>query len=199
MQTIVTESLDAEARNELRASLRFARKAGEAVIIDGYAKSWNHRLADGEADDAKAHFHDLLLSVLGHPAPVVTVLRGDVTGFGTALAAVADGRLVDGEVRISTGPISVALTTGSYRALWHLLGRARADSLVYGQRSLTTQEAEQWSLLTVPFEETIAAQQFDSEDAKLLKRAATAGLVPKWTEQLEYDAWLAKATAGVAP
>lgn len=196
MQTMTLESLDASSRAEIRTRLKVAKKGRQAVVLDGTAAAWDHIPANGEAERAGEEFHLLLLAVLGHPAPVVAVLRGQVSGFGTALAAAADIRLGEGKVSISTGGVTAALATGSYRMLSNLLGRARADQLVYAHTPLSAEHAVAWSLLNSTTDGAPATAEFDTDESRLLKRAATAGLLSTVSEQLEYDAWLAVAASG---
>lgn len=196
-------ALDAEARQGLRAALKDARKAGGAVVIAGGPGSWQHERQSGDARAAHREFHSLLLAVIAHPAPVVAAVAGEATGFGFALAAAADVRLVaaDGAFRV-TEPGS-ALETGAYRLLVRLLGRARADHLVYTGFPMTAEGASALSFASAELGSIADAERLadslSAPGATAVKRAAIAGLVSELTEQLQYDAWLALTAAGEAP
>lgn len=203
MQHITVTALDAEGRTEIRSALRDARRGGTAVLLSGAAGSWAHKRQSGDAALAPTDFHPLLLAVIAHPAPVIVALQGAVMGFGLALAAAADVRLVSEGTSFRVGGPGVALETGSYRALVGLIGRGQADALVYSDRELDAAEAVQHGIVTAMLTDAADAEERATElstaAAAAFKRAASARIAPQLTEALEYDAWLALIAAGESP
>lgn len=203
LESLRGRALDAEARRGLRAALKDARKAGGALVIAGAPGSWQHERQPGDARAAHRELHSLVLAVIAHPAPVVAALAGEVTGFGLALAAAADVRLADDGTTFRVSEPGSALETGAYRLLVRLLGRARADHLVYSGSALTVADASALSFVSAALGSLADAERW-AEDlstpgAAAVKRAATAGLASELAEQLQYDAWLALVAAGEAP
>lgn len=200
MKLITLESLDRDARRELRGALKEARGDAQVLVIAGEAGAWDHSREAGDARDAQREFHSIALSVLAHPAPVIAALAGSVSGFGLALAAAADARLAADGTKLRVSEPGVALESGAYRLLVNLLGRARADELVYSGRELTVEEASRIGLVSGPLMSMADAEQLaetlSTPGAAAFKRAATSALVPQLTEQMEYDAWLALTAAG---
>ncbi|GAA1422506.1 enoyl-CoA hydratase/isomerase family protein [Agrococcus citreus] len=195
-------ALDADARRGLRAALKDAGRAGGALVIAGGPGSWQHERQPGDARAAHRDFHSLLLAVVAHPAPVVAAVAGEATGFGLALAAAADVRLVAADAAFRVTEPGSALETGAYRLLVRLLGRARADHLVYTGVPMTGEEASALSFASAELGSADAERLADTlvtPGAAAVKRAAIAGLVPALTEELQYDAWLALSAAGEAP
>jgi 2-(1,2-epoxy-1,2-dihydrophenyl)acetyl-CoA isomerase len=193
--------LDADVRAGVRAALKEARKSDTAVLLTGSAGTWNHACAPGDARSANRDFHSLVVSLVSHPVPVIAAVAGKVSGLGLALAAAADVRIAQsgstfqvGDDRDATG-----LTTGSFRMLTALLGRAHAEALVYSARTITADEAVAIGLVS-----QADASQADGEmllgelsgsAASSLKRAATSASVAELTERLAFDAWLALTAA----
>lgn len=203
MQLITLESLDPGGRERLRVALKEARRDAQVLVIVGEAGTWEHARAAGDARVAQREFHSIALAVLAHPAPVVAAVAGAVTGFGLALAAAADARLAAEGTTFRVSDPGVALESGAYRLLVDLLGRAHADALVYSGRPRSVEEASRVGLVTGPLASRADAEQLaealSTPAAAAFKRAATSALIPRLTEQLEYDAWLALTAAGETP
>lgn len=194
--------LDSSVREALGEAFREARKQDAPVLLTGSAGTWNHACVPGDARSAHQEFHSLVTSLVSHPAPVVAALDGKVSGFGLALAAAADVRIAQSGSTFQVGDDrgTTALTTGSFRALTALLGRAHAQALVYSARTITLDEAMAIGLIL-----QVNTSQADAEllfgdlygsAASSLKRAATSVSVAELTERLAFDAWLALTAAG---
>lgn len=211
METIDLDDIPDDApfgpatRIAMGTCLKNAKRNGTAVLVTGSAGSWSHEVEDGAVRLAREQFHSLLLSIVGHPAPVVADAAGHVSGMGFAVFAAADMRFAASASTFQIGEDTgvTALTTGAFRLLTERLGRSRAEELAYTGRTLGSHEALNMGLLTRrdAFADGIEAPReiVSGPEASALKRAATSALLPELREQLDYDAWLALVAAGEQP
>lgn len=166
------------------------------------------QLASGEAlNTVEEHYNPLLRVIADLPFPVIAAINGTAAGAGLSLALACDLRIGAEGAKYTTAFTGIGLTMdgGMSWTLQRIVGLTKAQELVYLGQPFTTEQANDWGMLTalVPADQVLstaqalARQLCNAPTVALVqsRRAMAFGASSTFSEALDFEA-VAQVKAG---